>query len=194
MTGSVLAGGKSLRMGTNKALLSIHGKTFVERLCGLLAPLTDPLHIIARQANLYRFLNLPVFEDAVEESGALAGIYTSLLVSPSQTCLIVACDLIFLKEDFIRAVVDASTGYDVTVPVTEGGLEPLCAVYAKTCLEPFAKNLAQRRLKITSSFDGLRVNEISPATIARFDPAGRMFWNINTPSDYDRARRALEAP
>jgi molybdopterin-guanine dinucleotide biosynthesis protein A len=178
-------------MGRNKAFLPIENRTLIEWIVGTLHPIADPLSIIANDPESYRFLNLPIYSDIRQGCGALGGLHTALTVSPTDPCLVVACDLIFLNPDFLRYLIDAVQGYDAAVPLSRDGYQPLCAVYSQTCITPIEQQLAERELKIVNFYAKIRVNLICPEIIDRYDPEGRMFWNINTPEDYDRAVRVF---
>ncbi len=194
MTGCVLAGGKSTRMGRDKSLLEIGGRTLaalqVERLRGIFA------HVIASANDPAPFLALGV--EVVPDrlgSGPLAGIAAALAGAPAAPVFCCAVDMPFISAPLVRYLCSLGADYDIVVPrgAPEPGrsspLEPTHAVYAKRCLARFEECLAAGRFKLDAAFEGLRVRVVEPAEIARFDPAGRSFRNINTPEEY---RRALE--
>ncbi|MDD5775634.1 MAG: hypothetical protein PHS64_06825, partial [Candidatus Omnitrophica bacterium] len=89
---------------------------------------------------------------------------------------------------FIAWMMEQASAYDIVVPETAGGLEPLHAIYAKSCLPPMKRRIIQDRLKITGFYKGLRCLTVSDAILKTFDPRMRMFININTPEDLDRLK------
>jgi molybdopterin-guanine dinucleotide biosynthesis protein A len=191
VTGTILAGGRSTRMGRNKALLPVGDRTLIEWVVGTIAPLVDPLFIITNDPASYRFLHLPTYGDVYQGCGALGGLHAALVVAPTDACLVVACDLLFLTSDFLGYLIGALHGYDVAVPVSNDGYQPLCAMYAKACIGPVERQLLRQELKVIEFYREVRVREVGPEIIDRYDPEGRLFSNINTPEDYDRAVRAF---
>ena len=96
-TGIILAGGKSSRMGTNKALLTIDGKTVIERIVNQLEQIVDEIIVVTNPFHDYEFLQLPMVEDKWKGMGPLAGIEAGLNASTTERNLIVACDMPFIS-------------------------------------------------------------------------------------------------
>lgn len=189
VTGVILAGGTSSRMGSNKALLLHNGGRIIERVYRVLAELFEEVLLVTNNPELYPFIPCRKVPDIYPGRGVMAGIHAGLSQSREQSIFVVACDMPHLKVDLIRHLITLADGVDVVMPLTVGGFEPLHAIYRKECLpvlEEFLRNDEQRRM--VSLFSRVRVREVSPDEIASFDPEFTSFDNINTPDDYRRLK------
>jgi molybdopterin-guanine dinucleotide biosynthesis protein A len=195
---AILAGGKSLRMGQDKAFLPVGGRPCIERVLDEVRPLTDDLIVVANSLEPYRqWLGRPdirrsdprLVGDVFPGKGSLGGIYTALHSARRGHCLVVACDMPFLSRDLLRYLIGLASGSDVVVPVGEHGWETLHAVYGKACLEPFTRCLQAGQLRIRDGLAGVRVRLVGAPEVARFDPAFRSFLNMNTPADWEELQR-----
>ena len=209
LTGVILAGGKSRRMGYNKALLRIGNQTIIQQTLVSLKQVTSSQLIVTNFPEEYEFLDILMKSDILPGKGAFGGIYTGLSASETPYCLVVACDMPFLNVDFLRYMtlkvkepaLDEAKGYDIVIPKHSKGYEPLCAIYAKTCMPHIEKLLKANRLKITEVFQDVRVREISESEIKNYvehpdedgDAEDRMFFNINTQEDYQHALQVYSA-
>lgn len=187
MTGIVLAGGKSSRMGFNKALIEFGGKRLIDATVDCLARLFPEVLIIANDPPLYAYLGVKVIPDLIPESGSLGGIYTGLSAASDPACFFVACDMPFLNANLITLLVREAEGWDVVVPLVEGELQPLHAVYAKACL-PFMKEAIDAGvLKIARFFPKVKVKIIEEPVLRAVDPHLLGFMNVNTPLEIEKA-------
>ena len=191
MTGIVLAGGKSRRLGRDKALLSVGNSTLIERIIGIVSQVADPVAVISNSPDKLRHLNVPVVTDLMPGRGALGGIYTGLSMSRTHQSLFVACDLPFISADLLRLLIDQADGYDVVLPRSAGGYEPLCAVYTRDCLDPIRSQLERGDLRIRAFFPSVRVKVVDRDALRPYDPEGRAFLNINTEEEYQQALHLL---
>ncbi len=192
--GFILAGGKSSRMGSDKASLEIAGTSLISRAARLLASVTANPTIIA-STSLYRSLGTPVVADDWPDSGPLGGIATVLRVSKTSWNLIIACDLPYLTKawlDFLIGRALKSTA-DAVVPMNERGAEPLCAVYHKNAEQGIRNALEGGVRKVTDSFASIRVEYLEPSEWKAFDSEGLLFKNINSPADYEEAKARFRA-
>lgn len=189
VTGIILAGGKSSRFGSNKALSRIEGVRLIERLRKTVGSVTERMLLITNTPEEYGFLNLESRKDLVPRCGPIGGIYTALRTANTPLCLCVACDMPFIGPGFLEYMVEQASGYDAVVPVNEGREEPLCAVYRKSCVPAIEDRIEARRYKITGFFDEVRVLRVVPED-AGFH-VGDMFFNINNVADYDEALKRL---
>ena len=123
--------------------------------------------------------------------GSLAGIHAGLKQSRTEHVFVVACDMPYLNSDLIRLMVAQAPGHDVVIPESDGGLEPLHAVYAKSCLPEMEEALKSGTRKIVDCFDWSKVSVLSKEEIAALDPEFRSFRNINTPEEYFRFREEM---
>jgi molybdopterin-guanine dinucleotide biosynthesis protein A len=196
VTSIILAGGKNLRLGRNKALEAIDGKTLIERVIERLRPLSNRMLIVIAQGNS----DLPVFgdEEVVTDIspgyGPLGGIYTGLLASSSPNNIVVACDMPFLNTGLLRYMLEISGGYDAVIPrLDDGKVEPLHAIYSKSCLDYMKKQMDLNQLKVHSLLKKVRVRYIEGDESRRLDPQLLSFFNVNHQSDLDRAIALAES-
>ena len=185
MTGVILAGGKNIRMGTNKALLNIGEERLIDSTVDILKDLFNEVIIVTSNPLEYTYLRATIVTDIFPDKGALGGLYTGLFFARSEYAFVAACDMPFLNRSFIEYMMENAKGHDIVVPAPPDGLQPLCAVYSRVCL-PFIKNLIEKnRLQIKGFYPGRNILEITPEVLGTFDPEGRMFINLNTPEDLE---------
>ncbi len=186
---AIVAGGRSSRMGRDKAFVPLYGKPLIEHVLERIRPL-DATHtlLIANRPADYVYLGLPVHPDVLPDKGALGGIYSALTYSPSDCCLVVACDMPFLNTALLQRLINLcdeapEEPSDVIVPVFDDRPQGLHAVYRRTCLEPILEDLKNNRLKVIGFYDRVRVRYVFPEEYRDLDPEGRSFRNINTPDE-----------
>ncbi len=191
VSGVIMAGGASRRLGRNKALERIGGKALIERVLDSLVPLTtEVVAVVARpeQAALRLPSWVRVVSDRYPGRGSLGGIFTGLDASAETWSLVVACDMPFLNPELLRHLMEESTNVDAVVPCLGGQPEPLHALYSKACLAPMERMLRAGHLKIAPLFQAVRVRYVDEGTIDRIDPQHLSFFNINTQADLEEAR------
>lgn len=195
LTGFVLAGGSSRRMGRPKAMLLIEGETMLERQIRLLRSVARRVVVVGGSLEYSTKFDVPVAPDVVSGRGPLAGINTALLQTRTEFNLVLGCDLPFVNRcllGFLAAHAIAA-GSDVTVPRSrEGRVEPLCAVYRRRALHAIRTSLAAGQNKLSNFFPKVRCVFIPWSDLARAGFQPSVFDNMNTPEDYDYARRRLE--
>jgi molybdenum cofactor guanylyltransferase len=196
---AILAGGRAERLnGADKSQLVVGGRTILARQLAVLRRLTPTVFLVGGVSELVAGqageldaapLETPLARvpDLAPDLGPLGGIGAALAHAPLPCTIIVACDMPFLTLAFLEHLVERIGGVDVAVPRTEDGYHPLCAAYHRSVLPEVTARLARRALAVRDLFRAVRVAEIGPATIARFDPDGLLLSNVNTPQDYDRA-------
>ena len=189
MNAVILVGGKSCRMGTNKAFLELKGKTFIELQIELLREMFDEISISANTPSEYEYLNLPIFKDIYPGKGPLGGIYTSLINSSSLHTFMLACDMPFVGPELIKHLKDLTKEYDVVIPKSENGLEPLHAFYSKNCIEPIKRELDENNLRIRSFFPQVNVKIVELDSLASSDHFKNSIKNLNTMTDYEDVRK-----
>ncbi len=188
VTGVILAGGKSTRMGSNKALLPYRGGRFVEAIHRQLAEIFAEVIMVTNNPEQYEFLPCRKVPDLHAGMGVLAGIHSGLYHSNSPAIFAVACDMPYLVDDLIRHLASRADAGGVLIPESPGGLEPLHAVYGKGCLAAIEATLLSGQRRIVSFFDRTNVSRMNQEQVAFFDPAFVSFININTPGDYFELR------
>jgi molybdopterin-guanine dinucleotide biosynthesis protein A len=178
-TAVMLAGGRSSRMGRDKSLMEIGGQPLIARIAGQLRPLFPEVLVSANDAEKYRFLGLPVIQDATPDQGPLMGILSSLKAASRDRILVLAADIPVADPGFIHELLRLSGQADIVMPVGEDGLsEPLFAVYRKTVIPRAETVLAEGHRRVTALLPGLTV--LQPPM-----PKG-WYYNLNTPDDYAR--------
>lgn len=187
----ILAGGKSSRMGQNKALLPIDGISNIERIKISLSEAFSEIMLVANDETIYEFLHVPIVRDLFLDKGPLAGIQAGLLAAKYETNLFVACDMPFISSELGRQLAAESTGYDAVVPIINGVRHPLFAVYKKTVLPILEKCLHQNELRIKNLLDQVNVKYITEAELQNMeiDILTQVFYNMNHPSEYEEAKK-----
>lgn len=194
VTGVILAGGRSSRMGSNKALLPYRGGLFIEAIHRRMSALFPEVLLVTNTPEQYDFLPCRKAGDLFPDMGALAGLHSGLYHSRTEHVFAVACDMPYLDDRLIRYLVGRRHRGDVVIPEGEVGLEPLHAVYARECLPHMEASLRANRRRIISFFDRVQIVAIEKNICNAFDPSFRCFSNINTPDDYYILRGAEQSP
>jgi molybdopterin-guanine dinucleotide biosynthesis protein A len=185
ISGFVLAGGKSSRMGADKALLPFRGATLVEHVAGIVAQVCGSATLVG-PAERYSHLGLKVISDPHAGSGPVSGIHAALAASPTDWILVTACDMPALTAEFLTGLIDEAGllhdeagNPDALMPIAPGGCpEPLCALYSKRCLPWFETALNTGVLKVTRALAGARL-----CLLPVNDPLP--LQNVNTPSEWE---------
>jgi molybdopterin-guanine dinucleotide biosynthesis protein A len=188
VTGVILVGGKSRRMGTDKAFLRIGGTPLFERVLSVFRETFARTILVGNQAERFAGYGLDICTDLYPGS-ALGGLYTGLVRGGTPHVFVSACDVPFPSSAVVRYLVALREGYDAVVPQVPDGFEPLFALYAASCREPMQAFLERGNYCISDLYPGLHVRYVPLAELARFDGVGRTFININTPAEFTRARR-----
>ncbi len=189
---ALLAGGRSTRMGEDKAFAPFGEGTLLEWVRDRVAPLFPHTFIVAREPERFRELGLAVVRDAVDETGSVVGIYTAVLASPSERVVCVACDMPFVSPGLVRALAERSAGFDAFVPRHDGQLEPLCAAYGKGCLDALLDFIKAGGRRLQDVYPGLNTGYLD-LDDRRFGHPRRLFANTNTPDELEAAREAAAA-
>ena len=190
VTAIVLAGGRSRRLGLDKALLRLDDETLLEATVKKAATLSDEV-IVAGGPFPYPLPSARLVADVYPGCGPLSGIHAGLSAASSFHSLVVACDMPFLNMELLRCMVEMAPGYDVVIPHLGDKLEPLHAIYSKNCLGPIEGLIERGDFKIIHFFPEVRVRYLEREEIERFDPKHLSFLNINTPEDLEQARKRL---
>ncbi len=189
-TAAIVAGGAASRLnGTDKSRLRVGGRSILERQLAALAPLTDRVVIVANDPDRFRDIGWPVVQDLMPGTAALGALYTALTTATTDRVLVLACDMPFLTGAFLQHVVARAAEVDLAIPRSADGYQPLCACYARACLEPVRRRLARGALRIQDLVRDVRTREIGADELAAVDPHGLLLFNVNTPDDYERARQ-----
>jgi len=183
-------------MGQDKALMPFLGGPLIQRVVDRLTPIAEEVIITTNTPDDYRFLGLRLFPDLIPGRGALGGLYTALSSATSPLTAVIACDMPFASPTLIeamRGLIDQEDA-DVVIPDSGGGLEPMHAVFRReTCIPAIKSAIDADEWKLISWFPQVKVRILRPDEVARYDPTGLAFWNLNTPEEFASAEeRARE--
>jgi molybdopterin-guanine dinucleotide biosynthesis protein A len=191
MTGIILAGGRSKRMGENKAFIDAVGIPLFERVYRVFKEIFSEIIIVANDARPFKRYEARLQKDVILNKGALGGLYTGLLHSSSYHTFCSACDMPLLNPLLIKYMTKEKDEYDVIVPKTPDGLHPLHAIYSKQCLIPIKQLLNRDDLKIVNFFHQVRVRYIEEMEIRESDPHMMSIINVNTEEEMEAVRNIL---
>lgn len=175
-----MAGGKSSRMGADKGLVKLNGKNMVEHVISSVMQVTDSIMIVANNSD-YGYLGVPVFPDAIKDCGPMGGIYTGLIHSETEKNIVLSCDLPFVTMGVLNDIIKATGECEITVPVHDGRIEPLCGLYKKNCSVIFHSLLLKREFKMLDSLKCFKVQMLDVTKSENYSE--RMFRNINSTGD-----------
>jgi len=182
-----------LRLGRDKVQETVGNSNLLQRALSQLAPFDCDIIIVTAGAKSLPRVNgyqgFRIVNDIYPGKGALGGIYTGLAESKSPYNLVVACDMPFLNQALLRYMIELAAGFDLVVPRLGEMVEPLHAVYAKSCLAPIEGLLKQDSLEVRALFDLVKVRYVEASEIDRFDPQHLSFFNVNTEADLEKARQ-----
>lgn len=188
ITGVILAGGESRRMGSDKSLLPIRGARFIDHVYARMASLFDDVIIVTNSPDLYQDIACRKVPDLYYAQGSLAGVHSGLLHAKTEQIFVVGCDMPFISTDVVRHICEQAEMGDLVIPNSRGGHEPLHALYSKSCLPAMERILDAGQRRIILFFDQVNVVEIPYQDVIKLDPEEKSFQNINTPEDYFRLR------
>ena len=192
--GFVTAGGKSSRMGHDKAWLELDGATMIERVIAALRPVTARVTIIANRPE-YTRLNLPVVADTHADVGPLEAIRTALVNSRQPRVVLVGCDLPFVTPPLFTHLLRVGGDAQAVVPLDDSGqIEPLCAIYSTAALTAVSGLIAAGERKVSRLFERIPTRFVAFDELRHLDGARRFFENVNSPEDYRRAVEDMKSP
>jgi molybdopterin-guanine dinucleotide biosynthesis protein A len=189
--GIVLAGGKSTRMGTSKAMLAFGPETMLQRVVRLLGAVVSPIVVVA--AGEQQLPELPVdvliARDEREARGPLEGLRAGLKALPDSvdSAYVTSCDVPLLVPAFVERMIELLGDHDIAVMEIDGFTHPLSAVYRRSTLPNVESLLAQDRLRPAFLFDAVRTRRVQPVEMMSVDPDLSTLRNLNTREDYLRA-------
>jgi molybdopterin-guanine dinucleotide biosynthesis protein A len=189
VTAFILAGGKSSRMGTDKALLDFQGATLLDRMRQIARRAADEVFV----CGLREKFGPEAIEDIFPDCGPLGGIHAALRASSAELNLVLAVDLPFVEPGFLHYLLrqgEADMRRSlVVIPRAARGWQPLCALYRKPFAEAAERALEQRRYKIDALFAEVPVRLVEEAEILQAGFSPKMFDNLNTPQELELAQR-----
>lgn len=209
VTGIVLAGGRSRRMGNDKAFTLLAGRPLLDWVLDALEPVSDARLVVTRNLSGYDDVGVPVVRDKLPARGPLTGLHAGLEAAETDLCLVVACDMPLVRTDLLALLVRAIGPFDAAVPYVgdvgvpaptsfatarEAGLQPLLAAYRRKVLPSLEQLLRQGSLPTSALVSVIRARIVAPEEWRAVDPDGASFLNVNTPDDLMEAARRLAGP
>ncbi len=200
ITGVVVAGGQSRRMGQDKRRLRLWGATgptLLEHTVVILARICSEVVVVLNDPAEWPDLPARAVGDIFPDGGALGGIYSGLVASYTEHALVVASDLPLLNLKLLRWMSAQPRDYDVLAPRLGGkarnklGVESMHAIYSRPCLDPMRRQLEAGNPQVIGFFPEVRVRLVEPEMIAQLDPAGHAFLNVNTPEELEQVQKLL---
>jgi len=191
VTGVILAGGESRRMGSDKSLLPIFGARFIDHLYRTMDELFEEVIIVTNSPGLYAGIDCRKVPDIYYAQGSLAGIHSAVCHARHDKVFVAACDMPFLNPAVVRDLCTRAASADVVIPVHNEGAEPLHALYSKSCIGPMEEVLDRGQKRIVGFFPQVTVEEVDTGEWQDLDPEGLSLRNINTPEEYYRLRETL---
>lgn len=202
LTGIIVAGGQSRRLGHDKRRLRLwgaNGPTLLEHTLGVIAPLCDELVVVLNDPEDWTDLPARLVPDLYADAGSLGGIYAGLAAASTSWGLVVAADMPLLNRGLLEMLLARPRDYDALVPRSPDpeaarnrlSVEPLHAIYSRSCLPALKETLDSGQRRIISFLDRVRTVVVEPDELVRYDPHGDSFHNINTPEELDAVRRKL---
>lgn len=188
----VLAGGRGSRLKRDKILETVGDRNLLERVVSVINSFNSNIIVVTAKGQTFpqltRYPMLKVVADIYPQRGVLGGLYTGLVTSNSLYNLVVASDLPFLNQGLLRYMILLADGFDAVIPRLGNMIEPLHAVYSKSCMSPLEWLLKKGNLKTSNILPFIRVRYVEAQEIDRFDPKHLSLFNVNTESDLARAR------
>jgi molybdenum cofactor guanylyltransferase len=181
VTGIILAGGKSSRFGSNKALFEYQGKKLVEYSIETLQPLCGQLLLSTNEPEKFTFTGLPTVADLFPGSGPVAGIHACLTQSSAEHHLVIGCDLPWLDTRLFEFILQNSHNYQVVMPTHKGFKETMASYYHQSCSPTLAKALKEKRYKIFDAIAPLKT--FYPEIDNEEFYSGKLFANVNYRED-----------
>jgi molybdopterin-guanine dinucleotide biosynthesis protein A len=185
--GFVVAGGRSLRMGRDKALLPWGDVALIDHAIARLRRVCDEVRILSGEDDRYADRGLRVIRDALPGAGPLAGVLAGLEgLEHAAAGLFLAVDLPLVPVALLQRLTELSQGHDAAVPVTAEGAHPLCAVYRGACAEPIRRRLAAGERRMTCFWPDIVLCKVSETDLRDFGDVEALLRNLNRPEDYER--------
>ncbi len=180
ITGIILSGGQSTRMGTDKALIQINGKTLLEKVIHICQPLCSQI-LISSNNKAHEEFGYKIIPDEIKNCGPLGGIYSCLKQSETEWNFVISVDAAFVEPEFVSNLISEIGNYDAIAPVHNDGKEPLIALYQKKGLTEMKKMLDSRNYKMYNLLNSINTKFVdSQHWIERFP---KIFHNLNNPDD-----------
>lgn len=184
-TGIILAGGKSQRMGTDKGLLSLNGKPFIQHIYEAMQPIFGDNIVVVSSNTDYDTFGYNRIEDFIADKGPVGGLYTALKLSKTKFNLVVSVDVPLITTELIQWLAEShEDSFLITQVKVKDRESPLVAVYDRALRPLLGEHLAGNQLKLTDV-----IAEINPQTLTVPEKWVKQLQNINTEEDYKRIQK-----
>lgn len=191
ITGIILSGGKSIRMGSNKSLLKLGDKTLIERTIDLMLGCFEKNIIITNEPNLYEFLDVEMYEDIIPNLGPLSGIHSGLVNSTTEKNFVISCDMPMMSNDIVNYIATYKSGKQIVIPFDGENIQQMCGIYSKNIIDQTAQILTDSSLnknnmnKKTSVHELLNLIEHEVLDVSELPFFNsNLFLNMNNIDDY----------
>ncbi|MGH2619513.1 MAG: molybdenum cofactor guanylyltransferase [Anaerolineales bacterium] len=191
ITLAVQAGGRSSRMGRDKALIPLGGIPLIEHVLRRAAGLAAEVLITTNRPTELAYLGIRLVADHEPGAGALPGLLTALEAARGETVLLLACDLPFVCRPLLEHLLSLAHEAQVVVPKWSDNLEPLHAVYSRSCADAVRAAVQAGQQRMIDILPRVTQRVVDEAAITQFDPHGWSFFNVNTPKDLALAEQVL---
>ena len=193
ITGIILAGGSSIRFGQNKAFVDVGGIRLIDCITEKMKNIFEQVIMIANEKERYEYIGIPIIEDLIKGLGPIGGIYTGLMSISNQAGFFVACDMPFINKQLIRYMVDIKDNHEAVVPMVANNIEPLHAIYSKSCLTTIKELINSNLYQVRLLYERMPVRYIREDEIKKFCTPGKAFLNINTPDEFTKIHSLTES-
>ncbi len=184
VTGVILVGGRSARMGRDKAFLPLGGATFFERALAAMKRHLETIFLVGDRPERFTRYGLRVYPD-IYPGSALGGLHTAVSRAITSYVFVSPCDLPYASPDVMQYLISLREGFDVVVPFSRGYPEPLFALYSRNCLEPMRDLLEAGNFRIFDFYPLIRVRRVPETELAPIAGSEKAFLNINTMEEYE---------
>ena len=193
VSGVLLAGGKSRRMGEDKRYLAVGEQTLLERGLEVFQSIFQEVLVVIAQDSPPLRIDARVVRDLVPDCGSLGGLYSGLMQATTPYIFVAACDMPFLNQAVIAQFTSRRATADIVIAKLDGRLHPMHALFSKRCVPALEQMIRARQLKIQEivSQSSLRVGHVTEADLRTIDPSGHSFYNVNAMADLEAARSLL---
>lgn len=192
LTGIILAGGKSRRFGSNKALAPWQGATLVETAAKSLLRAMPKVIVVAKETGPLDFMKtggIDIIKDDFREDHPMGGLYTGLTHMNTPHAFVCACDMPLLQPKLIESLWEARSDYAAVIPVWNDARQPLCGIYSKDCAGMLRQAIKEGATGISALFDSMQTRFFLEDEIRRVDPEGLSLLDIDTRQDWRRAQK-----
>ena len=189
ITGVILAGGKSSRMGVNKSFLELGNQSIIERIVDLMKSFFSEVIIITNTPDEYKFLNLPLYKDIYKWKGPLAGIHSGLLNSKTEQNFVISCDVPLMNKEMIEYIIEYKSDKPIKFCEAAGYHQPLVGRYSKKILKEIEKFISNNEMSDKSFHCFLKSVDaeiIHPEKLLFYKD--ELFFNLNRPEDYENLK------